>query len=160
MENEIRVVSDDSPRLATHAPPREPGHEASLGDLFKQLAQDSSTLVKQEMALAKAEIRENMRSMIKDVALLAAGGAILLVGVLVLTAFLVALLGDLLGDEYWLGALIIGLIYAAVGAVLLMKGKNQLQQDDMRPDRTIATLKEDKRWASAEIDQVKRGITS
>ena len=159
MEKEIRVVSDhSSPTTRASAPGI--GEEASLGDLFKQLAQDSGTLVKQEMALAKAEIRENMRSMTKDVALLAAGGAVLLVGVLVLTAFLVALLGDILGDEYWLGALIIGLIYAAIGAFLLAKGKKQLQQDDMRPDRTIATLKEDKRWASAEIDQVKRGITS
>jgi uncharacterized membrane protein YqjE len=158
MENEINVVPDDSGRTAAHTTGAA-GHDASLGELFKQLAQDSTVLVKQEVALAKAEMRENLKSMGKDVAFLAMGGAILLVGVLVLTAFLVALLGDAL-DNYWLGALIVGLIYAIVGAVLLMKGKNNLQHDDLKPEQTIATLKEDKRWAESEIQQVKRGLSS
>lgn len=158
MENDINVVPDGRSRPAVHTAGTAE-HDASLGELFKQLAQDSTTLVKQEVALAKAEMRENMKAVGKDVAFLAMGGAILLVGVLVLTAFLVALLGDML-DNYWLSALIVGLIYAGIGAALLMKGKSNLQHDDLKPEQTIATLKEDKRWAQSEIQQVKRGLSS
>ena len=158
MENQINVVPEGSSRPAVNTTGTA-GHDASLGELFKQLAQESTTLVKQEVALAKAEMRENMKAVGKDVAFLAMGGAILLVGVLVLTAFLVALLGDAL-DNYWLGALIVGLIYAGIGAALVMKGKSNLQRDDLKPEQTIATLKEDKRWAQSEIEQVKRGLSS
>ncbi len=153
MSDEIRVVTE---------PPRHPeaaAGDAPIGELFKQLAQDSSLLVKQEMALAKSEITASMRGVAKDFAYLAAGGAVLLMGLLVLTAFLVVLTGDIF-DNYWLGALIIGLLYAVIGAVLVARGKAKLQQESLKPEQTIATLKQDKRWASAGIEQVKRGLSS
>jgi len=134
--------------------------EPSLGELFRQLAQESSTLIRQEVALAKAEMRENVRSLTKDVAMLAAGGGVLLVAALVFTAFLVAGLGDLLGDEYWLGALIVGVVYALIGIVLLNKGKKGLRNDSLKPETTVATLQADKQWAQAEAQQVKRDLTS
>lgn len=153
MSDEIRVVNEP-PRRAAAQPA-----DAPIGDLFKQLAQDSSLLVKQEMALAKAEITDSMRGMAKDLAFLAAGGAVLLMGLLVLTAFLVVLVGDIIGN-YWLGALIIGLLYALIGGVLVSRGKKKLQQGSLKPTRTIATLKKDKQWAAAEVEQVKRGLSS
>src|SRR5690606_34140876 len=140
MATESRITTGmDGP-----APPAA-GPEPSLGELFRELAQDSSTLIRQEAALAKNEMRDNVQAMAKDAVKLAIGGSILLVSLLVLTAFLVALLGDLLGDEYWLGALIVGLVYAMIGGVLLMSGKKGMQSDDLRPDQTIATLRQDKR---------------
>lgn len=146
--------------VATPATTPDMADEPSLGELFKELAQESSTLVKQEMALAKAEMRENLRAFGKDAVMLAAGGSILLVAMLVFTAFLVAGLGDMLGDEYWLGALIVGVVYAIVGGVLLMRGKSGMQKDDLRPEQTIESLQEDKRWARAEAQQVKRDLTT
>jgi hypothetical protein len=141
---------------------RQPGGtgEPSLGELFRQLAQESGTLIRQEVALAKAEMRENVRSLTKDVAMLAAGGGVLLVAALVFTAFLVAGLGDLMGDEYWLGALIVGAVYALIGFVLLNKGKKGLRNDSLKPEQTVATLQADKQWAQAEAQQVKRDLTS
>jgi hypothetical protein len=131
-----------------------------MGELFKELAQESSTLIKQEIGLAKAEMRENLRRFSKDAVLLAAGAGLLLVSTLVLTAFLVAALGDMLGDEYWLGALIVGLAYAVVGGILLTRGRGGLEHDDLKPDQTIASLREDKRWAQAEVRQAKRDLTT
>ena len=133
--------------------------EPSLGDLFRQLAQESATLIRQEMELAKVEMRENARAFAKDAAKIAIGGVLLLVAALVLTAFLAVLLGDLLGN-YWLGTLIVGAVYAISGVAMLKAGQKGLQTDDMKPEHTIASLQEDKRWAQAEVEQVKRELTS
>lgn len=136
------------------------GTEPSLGELFKELAQESSTLIRQEMALAKTEMRENLRRFARDAGMLAIGGGILLVAMLVFTAFLVAALGDMLGNEYWLGALIVGVVYALIGGVLVMRGRSGLQSDDLKPEQTIESLQADKRWARAEAQQVKRDLTT
>ncbi len=154
MPDEIHITRTTT--TSHRAPDGPPGTEPSLGELFKQLAQDSATLVKQEVALAKVEMRENLRSATKDAAMIAVGGGLLLVGILVLTAFLVAALGDLL-DNYWLGALIVGLVYVGIGGVLAKKYMGNLKKDDMGPDQTIESLKEDKRWLQSEIQQAKSG---
>lgn len=157
MAKEIHATSAPD---APHAGRVGTAGEPSLGDLFKELAQESSTLIRQEIGLAKVEMRENVRKLGKDLVMLAIGGGILLVGLLVLTAFLVAGLGDMLGDEYWLGALIVGVVYALIGGVLLMRGKSGMQHDDLKPEQTLASLQDDKRWAKAEAQQVKRDLTT
>lgn len=156
MDKDIHVVQENDGAATTV---NQASGDHRLSELFKQLGHDSTTLVKQEIALGKAEMRENMKAMGKDAAFLAMGGGVLLVGALVLTTFLVLLLGDAL-DNYWLAALIIGAIYALAGVGLLMKGKSNLQHEDIKPDQTIATLQEDKRWAQSEAQQVKRGLTT
>lgn len=152
--NEIRVEPRDGPAGAARPAAAEP----ALGDLFRQLAQDSGTLVRQEMALAKAEIKENVRSAAKDAVMIAAGGAVVMVGALVLVAFLVLLVGDAV-DQYWLGALIVGVLFVAVGGFLAKRGLSRLQNDSLAPDQTIQTLKEDKQWLQSEMQQAKRDLT-
>lgn len=149
---DIRGPSDVDARIGGGAP----GGEPSLGELFKQLAQDSATLVKHEVALAKVEMRENLKSATRDAAMIAVGGGLLLVGALVLVAFLVALLGDAL-DNYWLSALIVGLVFVIIGGLLAKKYMGNLKKDDLGPEQTIQTLKEDKQWIQNEIQQVRRG---
>ena len=134
--------------------PAPQGAEPSLGELVKLLAQDSATLVRQEMALAKAEMRENLRSYTKDVAMVVVGGVVALIGALVLIAFLVVALGDAL-DNYWLGALIVGVLFVAVGAFMAKKNLNNLKHDDLKPEQTIQTLKEDKQWIQNEMQQAR-----
>jgi uncharacterized membrane protein YqjE len=128
-----------------------------LGELVKQLAQDSATLVRQEMALAKAELRQNLTSMAKDAAMIAVGAVIAGVGGLVLVAFLVILLGSVLGN-YWLSALIVGGLFVLVGGVLIMTNLKKLKKEEVAPTRTIETLKEDKQWLQSEITQAKREL--
>lgn len=155
MAKEIHVTP--TPEVRDGPPP--PEAEPKLGELVKQLAEDSATLVRQEVALAKAEMQENLQHAARDVAMIAIGGGFLLVGLLVLTAFLVAILGDILGDEYWAGALIVGVLFVAVGAVMAKKYMNELKKDDLKPDQTIQTLKEDKRWIQSEMKEAKRELT-
>jgi uncharacterized membrane protein YqjE len=148
--NRLESVSVDlDERAAT-----EPG----LGELFRQLAQDSATLVRQEVALAKAEMQENVRHAVRNAAMVAVGGGIAVVGALVLVLFLVLALGDAL-NEYWLGALIVGLVFLVAGAVLTMGSLRKLRGEALAPERTIQTLKEDKQWAQNEIRQVRQDLT-
>jgi uncharacterized membrane protein YqjE len=156
MENDIHVVPNEGARGAPG-----PGTEAepSIGELFRQLAQDSATLVRQEISLARAEMRENLRGMVGGVVLLAIGGGALLMAALALTAFVIALLGIWLGHNYWLSALIVGVVYALIGAMMLARGKKVMQTSELKPERTIQTLNDDKRWAQAEARQVRRDLS-
>jgi uncharacterized membrane protein YqjE len=133
------------------------GGEPALGDLIRQLAQDSATLVRQEVALAKAEIRENVKTAGRNAAMVAVGGVLALLGVLVLVAFLVMLVGDAL-DEYWLGALIVGALFLIVGGILAKKALGNLKQESLAPEQTLETLKEDKQWLQSEMKSVRRDL--
>ncbi|MFL5381569.1 MAG: phage holin family protein [Longimicrobiaceae bacterium] len=131
--------------------------EPQLGDLFRQLAQDSATLVRQEMALAKAELRDNVKSVARDTAKIAMGAVLAGVGALVLVGFLVLLLGDAIG-EYWAGALVVGILLVAIGGFLAMSAMKRLKQDSITPEQTLQTLKEDKQWLQSEMKQVRRDL--
>jgi uncharacterized membrane protein YqjE len=136
---------------------RATGGEPALGDLFRQLAQDSATLVRQEMTLAKAELKSNVKSVARDAAMVAVGGILALVGAIVLIAFLVVAVGDAL-DNYWLGALIVGVLFLLVGGILAMTSLKKLKNEDVAPTRTLETLKEDKQWLQSEIKQARRDL--
>jgi uncharacterized membrane protein YqjE len=145
-------------RLAPPAPPASNG-DASLGALVRQLTDDGRTLIQQEVALAKAELQTNAVSFAKRAALLGIGIAVLIVGLLVLTAFLVLALGELLDDRYWLSSLIVGLAFAVLGAGGLLIGKNGLARQTLKPEKTVVTLKENTDWARAEARQLKHDLT-
>lgn len=149
--------ADPAPRVGTTPPAGTT--DASLAELFKQLAQESSTLIKQEIALAKAEVGESVGKATGSISKLAIAAGLALVAALVLTAFLVLLLGELLGN-YWLSALIVGVVYAIVGAVLAKGAINRLKSIQYAPQTTIQTLKQDKVWAQAEVQQVKHDLTT
>jgi uncharacterized membrane protein YqjE len=135
-----------------------PVREHSLGDLFRQLAEDSTTLIRQEIALAKSEMRETVRTVSRDIAMIAVGGVIALVGVLTLTAFLVLLLGALMAN-YWLAALIVGVVYLLIGGGLAYSNLNNLRKSELKPEHSIESLKEDKQWVQHEIRDAKRELT-
>jgi len=124
--------------------------DRSLGELFSELAQETSTLVRQEVQLAKTEFSEKASQVGKDVGFLAVGGAVAYAGFLVLLAAITALLA--LWMPVWVSALIVGVVVAGVGYFLVRKGLNELQRVDLKPNQTIQTLKEDKEWVK---DQTK-----
>ena len=133
-------------------PPASPGaaDDRSIGDLIGELASETTTLVKQEVALAKKEIKEEVRVAGKNVGYTVAGGAVAYVGLIAIVIGLGWFLGELLADAEWLGLLIVGLVVAAIGYALLKKGLDKLQKMNPAPDRTLRTLKEDKEWLKSE----------
>jgi hypothetical protein len=150
MADEIRVAPSTA-----DGPPR--GAEPSLGDLFRQLADDSATLIRQEMALAKAEVSQNVRHAARDASMIAVGGVVAAIGVLVLVAFLVMITGKALGAA-WAGALTVGLLFLLVGGILAMRSAKHLKKDSLAPEQTIRSLKEDKQWVQSEMQQARREL--
>jgi xanthine/uracil permease len=122
-----------------------PGADRSLGELFSELSRETSTLVRQEVALAKTELTAKASQVGKDVAFLAAGGAIAYAGLLAIIAGIVILIGNQI-DNYWLPALIVGLIIAGIGYYLVQKGLSDLKNANLAPEQTIESLKENKEW--------------
>jgi len=124
--------------------------ERSLGELFAELTRETSTLVRQEVALAKTEMTQKATQVGRDVGVIGVGGAIAYAGLLAIVAALILVLGQFVA--LWLSALIVGLVVAGVGYVLIQRGRNALKRADLTPRETIATLKEDTEWAK---DQMK-----
>ena len=131
--------------------------DPSIGELFRQLAQDRSTLVRQEIELATEEIGESVRRTATGAGWVAAGALTALLGLLVLIAALVVGLGGLLGS-YWLAALIVGLVFVVIGAALALTAAKRLKRLDLKPTATLEALQDDKRWAQAEIRRAKREL--
>jgi hypothetical protein len=121
----------------------------SIVFLLRELRDETTTLVRQEIALAKAEICEKSSRLARNAVYIAAGA------LLAYTALILALLGfrDLLALALtkaelspdvagWLSALIIALVVAAAGAALIIKGKKALADESLVPTKTVGSLKE------------------
>lgn len=124
--------------------------DRSLGQLFADLSRQLSTLVRQEIDLARSELMANARTLTRDVSLVAVGGAVLYAGLLALVATLILALVQI-GLDPWISALIVGVIVAAIGAALIARGRAGLANADLAPRRTIETLKDDADWAKEQI---------
>jgi amino acid transporter len=124
--------------------------ERSLGELFGDLAKDTSTLVRQEVQLAKTELTQKASAVGKDAGMIAAGGFVAYAGLLALIATLIIALGQL-GVPWWLASLIVGVVVCAVGYILIQRGISAIKRTNMAPQQTIQTLKEDRQWASEQM---------
>jgi hypothetical protein len=122
----------------------------SLGELFSELAQETSTLVRQEVNLAKTEMSHKASRAGKQVGVLAAGGAVAYAGLLAILAGVIVLLDNVM--PLWLSALLVGIVVAVVGYLLIRRALDALKREDFAPRETMETLKEDQQWAK---DQTK-----
>ena len=119
--------------------------DRSLGELFSELAQETTTLVRHEVNLAKTEMTEKASRAGKDVGFLAAGGAVAYAGLLAIIAGVIFLLNAVM--PLWVAALLVGLVVAVVGYFLVRRGLDALKREDFAPRQTMETLKEDQQWA-------------
>lgn len=124
--------------------------ERSLGELFGNLARETSTLVRQEVQLAKTEMTQKATAVGKDIGFLAVGGAVAYAGLLALIATLIIILGTI-GLPWWLASLIVAVVVAGIGYFLVQKGLTALKHESMAPQQTIQTLKEDRQWAKEQM---------
>jgi uncharacterized membrane protein YqjE len=138
---------------------REQHDDASLGELLKRLSSDSGELISQEIALAKAELRESTTNVVKGAAKLLVAYMLGFVGLIALTAFAVVGLGDATNGKYWLWALVIGAVELIVAGVLAKSAKGSMDSGGIKPTETIETLQEDKNWAGREMRDLKQDIT-
>ncbi len=127
----------------------QPGADQSLGDLFGNLTSDLSELLRSEMELARVEIREEAAKAGRAAGMLGAGGLIAYLGLGLLAMAAAWGLAEVV-DAGW-AFLIVGVVVAAIGGVLVMKGRDQLREVQPVPEETVETLKEDARWARAQV---------
>ncbi|MBF0392483.1 MAG: phage holin family protein [Alphaproteobacteria bacterium] len=114
---------------------------SSMKDLFSSLLRDLSDLVRQEIALARAETGEKVRHVSRGAVWLGIGGVLAFAGLLfVLLAITLALSGVM---APWAAALIVGVVAAGIGVMLLKAGQNRLSPRNLTPDRTVRTLRDD-----------------
>jgi uncharacterized membrane protein YqjE len=159
MEREPREIRVE--RNADSAPPRPAeGAEPSIGELLRRVTTDTAELVRQEVALARAEMRQSLATLAEDATRAGIGLGLALVGVLALAAFLIAGLGSLLDGRYWLSALIVGVIFLAVGVVLSRNALADIKRHGLVPDQTAESLRQDAEWAKQEAREVKRELTT
>ncbi|CCH29518.1 phage holin family protein [Actinosynnema sp. NPDC047251] len=125
--------------------PGTPEDRASLGDLLGELTGDLSRLVRQELELAKAEVREEAVKAGKAGGMLAAAGYAGHLTVVLLSFAAVFGLAELIGLGW--AALVIAVLWGIAGAALYSSGRAKLKRVSPKPERTVETLKEDVEWA-------------
>ena len=114
----------------------------SSSSLLADVMTHVSTLVRKEFDLARAEMNENASKAMKAIGMLVAAGVIALTALTVLSAALVAAIAEAGIEEGW-AALIVGVIFAIIAAILMRKGMNDLQLSSLAPTRTARNVKRD-----------------
>lgn len=120
-------------------------HDQSLGDLLKRLAEETSTLVRQELELAKAEATQKGREAGLGAGLFGGAGVSGMLALGALSAAAILALDTAMAG--WLAALIVGVVWAAVAGVLALQGRDRFREASPPvPEQTVETVKEDARW--------------
>jgi len=126
-----------------------PRPERSLGELFADLSQQTSLLIRQEVQLAKTELSQKATQAGRAGAMLGAGGAVAHAALLTFTATIVLLLVRF-GLDAWAAAGLTALVLAAIGYVLVRSGLHTLRQPIITPVATIDSIKETAQWLKNE----------
>ena len=124
---------------------RERLRQRSTGELVKDLSQLTSRLVRKEIDLAKVEMAEKGRKAGVGVGALAGAAVAALAALGTLTAFLILALDGAMPN--WAAALVVTLVWVAIGLVLGAVGRQELRElGSPVPEKTVDTLKEDIEW--------------
>jgi uncharacterized membrane protein YqjE len=144
--------------MATHDPvnggaqadPRDRG----VGELVKDLANQTSTLVRQEIRLAQAEVTQKGKLAGKGAGMMAGAAVAALLMLGSLTALLIVVLDSFMA--LWLAIAIVTVLWTIVAAVLAQAGRNALQSATPPAPQTVETVKEDIQWAKTQTGSAKR----
>jgi len=120
--------------------------QASVTALVSGIVADAQELFKQQIALLRAEVRADLQKTREAVVSLAAGLAVAVVGALLLTVMLVAVLHEAAGLSWWASFGIVGGVFAAAGAGLVFAGVNRFRSFNPLPDQSVEAFKENLRW--------------
>ena len=120
--------------------------DTSVSQLLSGIVGDAQTLVRQEIALARQEIHEEIDEAKSAGIKFGIAGAVLAIGGLLLVLTLAQGIADLLNWPVWAGYGLVGLVLAIVGYVMLSSAQKQIKQVKPVPEKTVETLKENVEW--------------
>jgi uncharacterized membrane protein YqjE len=124
--------------------------ERSIGELLKQLSEQTTRLVHQELELAKAELQQKGKQAGAGAGMFGGAGALGLAALGALTACFILALNAIM--PAWLAALIVAVAYGAIAAFLALRGRDKVKQaTPLVPEQTIETVKEDVEWAKTQM---------
>ena len=123
--------------------------ERAVGELLGDLAAEARTLIRQEVQLATAEIKQKASSAGKRVALIAGGALLAVIAVMTLTAGIVLLLGRWI--PLWASALFVASALGALAYLAVRTGLRALAALDLRPRETLASLKDTQLWLRRQL---------
>lgn len=151
-----------TPRTSTSDPTRTAGAEPSLGELIRDLRDEATGILRDEVALAKTEMSEKAAVAGRNVGFIVGGALIgysglvillLSLGWLISRGFVAAGLSQNLA--VFLGLLIVAVVVIAVSAVLVMSGIKTLKEQSLKPEKTLSSLKRTAQWGEEKVQEVK-----
>ena len=125
--------------------------DKSIPQLLSELARDISTLVRDEVRLARAELSAKISQAGAGAVYLAAGGIVAFAGLLFLLAAATIALANIVAP--WLSALIVGGVVTAIGVALLAKGRSNIRSTNLVPERTIHSVQKDVELVKLEVQR-------
>jgi hypothetical protein len=129
--------------------------ERPIGELLKQLSQETTTLVKQELDLAKAEVAQKGQQAGKGAGMFGGAGVMGFLALAALTAALIMAIDKAVPN--WVAALIVAAVYAAIAGVLALQGRNKVKEATPPvPEQAVESVKEDVQWAKTRTQSARR----
>jgi hypothetical protein len=132
--------------------------QSSIVDLLKNLRDNTTALVRDEISLAKTEISEKIASTSRNIGYLAAGALVAYAALMLILQGISFLLRDFFilqgmnqASASLLGFLSVGAVVGVLGAILIVKALNTLKKEPLTPTKTAETLKEDKDWVQSKV---------
>lgn len=132
--------------------------DPSLVDLLKELRNETTELVREEVALAKTEVSEGVKVVGRNVGLLGVGAFVGLLSLVLLLEGLAKLIAVMLvaidlspALSEFLGYLAVAMVAGIAAAVVISKALDRLKENPLIPEKTIETLKEDKQWIQEKV---------
>jgi uncharacterized membrane protein YqjE len=127
----------------------------STGELVKELSEQTTTLVRKELELAKAELSQKGKVAGEGAGMFGGAAVLGLLALGTLTTMVLALLDKAM--DLWVAALIVTLIYGAIAAVLALSGRDRVKKGmPPAPEQTVETVKEDVQWAKNRAKSARR----
>jgi len=127
----------------------------STADLIKQLSEQTTTLVRKEIELARTELTDKGKVAGAGAGMFGGAGVLALLAAATLTTFILALLDKAM--DLWLAALIVTLVYAGAATVLAATGRDRVKRAmPPAPEQTVETVKEDVKWARSQAKSARR----
>jgi uncharacterized membrane protein YqjE len=116
----------------------------SLGELIGELASNTANLVRDEVALARQEVQQKLKTVQSAAAVVAVGALLALIAAMALCAAVILLLSKFLG--FWQSALAMGLLLGMVAGAFISLGLSRFKRANLKPEQTLETLEENKEW--------------
>lgn len=132
--------------------------QPTIAELLKDLREESTLLLREEIALAKKEISEKISSTAQNLIYVVGGALVAYCAIIFLLLAISSSIsqafvaqGVEMGWAIFLGLLIVALIIGTVSIAMIVKGIQTLKKLSLIPEKTVETLKEDKKWAQNKI---------